>query len=248
MKKKLFTFLVAAAMTAAMSFTAMAAGWQQDSTGWWWLNDDGTWPANTWMWLDGNHDTIAECYYFYDNGYMAANTTTPDGYTVDASGAWTVNGVVQTKVQPIVGDTGTFGGGAGGTGGGSGSNSGGGSGSESNINVSTDSGLQALNGTYRLTSEVSEGKESTQAYLDHIDMTLEVVILDDGSLQYTEHNAIGTAKPKTINKSGENEWTSTSGNLSYVYEFPDTNTMIESTLIKDRALGELVTIRTFTRE
>ena len=28
---------------------------------------------------------------------MLANTTTPDGYTVDATGAWTVNGVVQTQ-------------------------------------------------------------------------------------------------------------------------------------------------------
>mgnify|MGYP000107518430 FL=1 len=28
---------------------------------------------------------------------MYANTTTPDGYTVNTDGAWTVNGVVQTK-------------------------------------------------------------------------------------------------------------------------------------------------------
>lgn len=28
---------------------------------------------------------------------MLSNTTTPDGYTVDSSGAWTVNGVVQTQ-------------------------------------------------------------------------------------------------------------------------------------------------------
>lgn len=28
---------------------------------------------------------------------MLANTTTPDGYTVDATGAWTVNGAVQTQ-------------------------------------------------------------------------------------------------------------------------------------------------------
>lgn len=47
--------------------------------------------------LDGNGDGVAECYYFDGNGYMLANTTTPDGYTVNADGAWTVNGVVQTK-------------------------------------------------------------------------------------------------------------------------------------------------------
>lgn len=28
---------------------------------------------------------------------MYANTTTPDGYTVNADGAWTVDGVVQVK-------------------------------------------------------------------------------------------------------------------------------------------------------
>jgi len=31
------------------------------------------------------------------NGYMLANTTTPDGYTVNASGAWVSNGTVQTQ-------------------------------------------------------------------------------------------------------------------------------------------------------
>ena len=39
---------------------------------------------------------MAECYYFDVNGYMAENTVI-DGYTVDVNGAWTVNGVVQTK-------------------------------------------------------------------------------------------------------------------------------------------------------
>ena len=97
MHKKLLTTAMVISMTAMMSITAMAAGWQQNATGWWWQNDDGTWPANTWVWLDGNRDGIAECYYFDGNGYMAANTTTPDGYMVDANGAWTVNGAVQVQ-------------------------------------------------------------------------------------------------------------------------------------------------------
>lgn len=64
---------------------------------------------------------------------MLASTTTPDGFTVNADGAWTVNGVVQTKIvantssgTPSVGGSGVAGssGGAGGSGtaGGSGSN------------------------------------------------------------------------------------------------------------------------------
>lgn len=58
---------------------------------------DGNWPANFWQWLDWNGDGVAECCYFDGNGCMLANTTTPDGYTVNADRAWTVNGVVQTQ-------------------------------------------------------------------------------------------------------------------------------------------------------
>ena len=95
--KKIVALVMAMAMVVGSNMTVFAAGWQQNATGWWWQNDDGSWPANSWQWLDGNRDGVAECYYFDGNGYMLANTTTPDGYTVNADGAWTVNGVVQTK-------------------------------------------------------------------------------------------------------------------------------------------------------
>lgn len=125
MRKKLYK-AVAFALTLAVSLTAnmtaFAGNWQQSETGWWWQNDDGSWPANTWKWLDGNHDNIAECYYFDGNGYMLANTTTPDGYTVNENGAWTVNGVVQTQILNVSGPSnGSSGGSNGGPGGGSGS-------------------------------------------------------------------------------------------------------------------------------
>lgn len=73
------------------SINAMASSWQQNTTGWWYQEDNGSYPVNTWKWIDG------KCYYFDGNGYMLSNTTTPDGYQVDASGAWVVNGVVQTQ-------------------------------------------------------------------------------------------------------------------------------------------------------
>lgn len=95
--KKIVALVMAMAMVVGSNMTVFAAGWQQNATGWWWQNDDGSWPANSWQWLDGNRDGVAECYYFDGNGYMLANTTTPDGYTVNADGAWTVNGVVQTQ-------------------------------------------------------------------------------------------------------------------------------------------------------
>ncbi len=86
------------------SITAFAGSWQSDANGWW-LNDDGSYPANAWMWLDGNNDGIAECYYFNDNGYILSNTTTPDGKIVDAEGKWIDNGVVQMQQVAIPSDT-----------------------------------------------------------------------------------------------------------------------------------------------
>lgn len=62
--KKLMTTILAGVMISAFSIPAYAGSWQSDSTGWWWQNDDGSYPANSWQWLDGNNDGTAECYYF----------------------------------------------------------------------------------------------------------------------------------------------------------------------------------------
>lgn len=86
--------LVAAAaglMVLALAIPASAGEWEQDETGWWYQNDGGSYPNNGWTWIDGR------CYYFTPEGYCLIDTQTPDGYTVDASGAWTVDGVVQTR-------------------------------------------------------------------------------------------------------------------------------------------------------
>ncbi len=67
-----------------------------DEEGYWWQNDDGSYPVSQWQWLDGNLDGISECYYFDAQGYMLKDTTAPDGYTVNDQGAWVIDGVVQT--------------------------------------------------------------------------------------------------------------------------------------------------------
>ena len=94
-------YLMAALATAIVLGSTMTsfAGWQSDANGWWWQNEDGSYPSNTWQWIEGNGDGVAECYYFRPDEYMLSNTTTPDGYTVNADGAWTVNGAVQTQVN-----------------------------------------------------------------------------------------------------------------------------------------------------
>ena len=104
MKKGYLMAVLTTAMVLGSTMTSFA-GWQSGMNGWWWQNDDGTWPSNSWQWLDGNGDGVAECYYFDGNGYMLANTTTPDGYQVNADGAWVVNGAIQTQTtqqnQPV---------------------------------------------------------------------------------------------------------------------------------------------------
>lgn len=96
-KKKTATIMVASALAGLFSISAFAGAWQSDANGWWWQNDDGTYPVSSWQWLDGNNDGISECYYFNENGYMLADTTTPDGYIVNSDGAWIVNGAIQTQ-------------------------------------------------------------------------------------------------------------------------------------------------------
>ena len=104
--KKIVALAMAALMTAGSGMTVFAGQWQSDTNGWWWQNDDGSYPVGSWQWLDGNNDGTAECYYFDGNGYMLANTITPDGYSVDGNGAWVVNGVIQTQTSSVQAQTG----------------------------------------------------------------------------------------------------------------------------------------------
>lgn len=98
-KKGIKIFTTALFMSACLNQITFAGKWKSDEVGQWYQNDDGSYPVSTWQWIDGNRDGVSESYYFNENGYMLANTVTPDNYTVNADGAWTVNGVVQTQGQ-----------------------------------------------------------------------------------------------------------------------------------------------------
>lgn len=100
MKKVIEAAALSLGLIMTMSSVSFAGSWKQDSTGWWYQNDDGSWPVSGWQWIDGNQDGTAECYYFDNGGYCLFHTTTPDGYQVDENGACIVNGVVQTKSVP----------------------------------------------------------------------------------------------------------------------------------------------------
>ena len=107
--KKMITLITAGVLSFAAFTQAYAADWKKDNIGWWWQEDNGTYPVNTWKMLNG------KWYYFYGNGYMAsnvwignfyvgsdgamlANTRTPDGYLVGADGAW-IPEVNETAIQ-----------------------------------------------------------------------------------------------------------------------------------------------------
>ena len=77
----------------------MATGWVEVNGSKYYLfpNSDG-WKGRMltgWQWIDGN------CYYLdsqgQNEGALYRNTTTPDGFTVDAEGRWVVNGAMQKQ-------------------------------------------------------------------------------------------------------------------------------------------------------
>ena len=96
-------------LCAFMSFVFLLSGTAQadwvkgeSKNAWWYDFGNGDYFKSSWQWIDGNQDGIAECYCFDENGWMYENTTTPDGYTVNENGAWTVNNIVQTKTSDLI--------------------------------------------------------------------------------------------------------------------------------------------------
>ena len=45
-----------------------ASRWMRDSVGWWYKNEDGTWPSDCWVWLTWNGS--GQWYRFNVEGYM----------------------------------------------------------------------------------------------------------------------------------------------------------------------------------
>lgn len=92
--KRICLVLTTITISIFSCISSFAGQWQQDIKGWWYQNDDGTYPDAGWNWIDG------KCYYLSPEGYCLQNTQTPDGYMVDENGAWVIDGIVQTQNQP----------------------------------------------------------------------------------------------------------------------------------------------------
>ena len=90
--KRLATGAVAGALAAAMTLTSFAANitytYNPGGVTNYIKTDSYKGYENfpCWIWYQGY------CYYYDQNGNYLTNTTTPDGYTVDELGRWTVNG------------------------------------------------------------------------------------------------------------------------------------------------------------
>ena len=96
-------------LCAFMSFVFLLSGtakadWVkgENKNAWWYDLGNGQYYKSSWQWIDGNHDGIAECYCFDENGWMFENTITPDRFTVNENGAWTVDNIVQTKSVHLI--------------------------------------------------------------------------------------------------------------------------------------------------
>lgn len=95
--KRALAILLGAMISVTAAAPAFAGVWKTGANGWWYDNQDGTYAAGGWMWIDGNGDGIAECYYFGDNGYLWTDAKTPDGFLVNNNGQWVQNGQIMTK-------------------------------------------------------------------------------------------------------------------------------------------------------
>lgn len=96
--RKTKLFITTLAMSMVLSSTALAGTWMQDSAGWYYQNDDGSFPTNQWF-----QDSDGKWYYLNESGYMLVDGTAPDGRAVGADGAWIqqVTGDVNTVLREI---------------------------------------------------------------------------------------------------------------------------------------------------
>lgn len=98
MKMRWCIAAAAAGMTAMLqTVPVFAAEWKQDEAGWWYQNDDGSYLCDGWNQIDG------AWYYFTEAGYCLLDTVTPDGYIVDASGAWVQDCPVEEQEHDAAG-------------------------------------------------------------------------------------------------------------------------------------------------
>ena len=99
-RKRLVTLVLGAALSALAVSTAFAGKWGTTANGEWYYDFYGRGVPEGylkgWQWVDDNSDGISQCYFFDDNGIMQ-HSTQIEGYDLNDSGQWVINGVVQHR-------------------------------------------------------------------------------------------------------------------------------------------------------
>ncbi|MFR5631456.1 MAG: transglutaminase domain-containing protein [Monoglobales bacterium] len=80
-QKKWIGIAIATGLSAVLPMTVLA-GWEQSGTSYRYQKENGSYAASEWVLDNGIY------YYMDQNGIMAKNTTTPDGYLVGTDGSW----------------------------------------------------------------------------------------------------------------------------------------------------------------
>ena len=94
MRNKMFiSALLTGTLAISFSITAFAGQWMKDDVGYWWQEDDGSYPVDTFEWIDADGDKVAEGYYFNENGYVYDTTITGNG-----AGAWTLEEWMESQL------------------------------------------------------------------------------------------------------------------------------------------------------
>lgn len=73
MKKKTISAAIVTGMALSVASPVYGAQWKQDSIGWWYESDNGSYPAGGWKLISGNW------YYFNESGYMRTGWIESEG-------------------------------------------------------------------------------------------------------------------------------------------------------------------------
>ncbi len=95
--KRIVKIGVCLSFSAFIATVSYAGQWMANTTGYWYVHNDGSYPTYSWEWIDADGDGIYKCYAFDEKGYLYINTITPDGYAVGVDGAWYSNSVPMTR-------------------------------------------------------------------------------------------------------------------------------------------------------
>lgn len=93
--KKIIICAISVISVFCINIQSYAGQWKLNNANWQYTNEDGSITKNKWKQISG------QWYCFDNNGNMYANTFTPDGYLVSASGEWCIPGSTYINVVAV---------------------------------------------------------------------------------------------------------------------------------------------------